>query len=72
VHSTDQAKNNDHKLREKFIICQRNCDEEVNICTHNSKSSFLTSEGMCIKLTDEYGSLDQIQYDLSFQRILFS
>ena len=48
---------------EKCIICQRNCDEEVNICTHNSKSSFLNSEGICIKFIDEYGSSDQIQAD---------
>ena len=49
----------------KCIICQRNCDEEVSVFTHNSKSSFLSSvekrqDEMCNKFIDEYGSLDQI------------
>jgi hypothetical protein len=50
---------------EKFIICQRNCDEEVNICTHNSKSSFLTSEGMCIKFIEYFSEPNPIFYRVS-------
>jgi hypothetical protein len=46
---------------EKCIICQRNCENEVNIFTHNSKSRFLKSDEICNKFIDEYGSLDQIQ-----------
>jgi len=46
---------------EKCIICQGNCDEEVNIFTHNSKSSFLSSDEICNKCIDKYGSFDQIQ-----------
>jgi len=46
---------------EKCIICQRNCENEVNIFTHNSKSSFLSSDQIFNKFIDEYGSLDQIQ-----------
>ena len=43
------------------MICQRNCDEEVNMFAHNSKSSFLSSDEICNKFIYEYGSLDQIQ-----------
>ena len=46
---------------EKWIICQRYGDEEVNIFTHNSKSSFLSSSEICNTFIYVYGSLDQIQ-----------
>jgi hypothetical protein len=38
-----------------------NLSEEVNIFTHNSKSSFLSSDEICNKFIDECGSLDQIE-----------
>jgi hypothetical protein len=34
------------------MICQSNCGEEVNIFTHNSKSSFLNSDELCNKFID--------------------
>ena len=50
---------------EKCIICQINCDEEVSVFTHNSKSSFLSSvekrqDEIYNKFIDEYESLDLI------------
>ena len=45
----------------KCIICQRNCDEEVDIFTHNSKSSFLSSDEICNTFIDDHIQAGDIQ-----------